>query len=354
MIHELFSLGCGCIFKPNFAATVLLAGSTALLASINDQSAQQVNAAASRAIDAGHFTEAVSDLQTALGRFPNNRQLQFNLGLALVRLGRLSAAIAPLQKAAQDPALAGEAHFLLGVGYFENKQYKSAITELSGPTSGGPRERVLYMLEESYRRSGRVSEAKTTFHDLFTLYPDSAWTHYLMGSAYEDQHEPTKAEEEYQQAVQKDPTLPNIDFTIGYVYFRQGNIAEAQQWLGREVVRGCHSLANYYLGEIARANGELQKAERLYNRALFCDPANADAHLHLGMLLESERRYSPAILQLRRVIQMQPNLVSAHYHLAAVYRAMGRKADSDAEFARVRRIQASTDNGIDVTKQKEQ
>lgn len=353
MIQELFSLACGCISKPKFAAALLLAGSPALFASVIHQSAEQANASASRAIEVGHFTQAVSELQAALRRFPDNHQLQFNLGLALIRLGRLSAAVDPLRKAAQDPALAGQSHFLLGLDYFESKQYASAINELSEVTSAGSRERVLYMLEESYRRTGRVSEAKATFHDLLTHYPDSAWTHYLIGSAYEDQHEPEKAQEEYKQAAQKDPTLPNIDFTIGYVYFRQGNIMEAQNWLTREVARGCHSLANYYLGEIARGNGELQKAERFYNRALQCDPANVDAHLHLGMLLEAEKRYPLAIIEFQQVIRMQPNAAAAHYHLAAVYRALGRKAASEAEFARVRQIQASTDNGIDVSKQKE-
>ncbi len=353
MIHELFSLVCGCIFRVRFAAALLLASSQPLFASVIDQSAEQVNAAASSAIQAGHFIEAVSDLQNALRRFPDNHQLQFNLGLALVRLGHLSAAVDPLRKAAQDPALAGESHFLLGVDYFENKQYASAINELSGPISAGARERVLYMLEESYRRTGRVSDAKATFHDLFTHYPDSAWKHYLMGSAYEDQHQPEKAQEEYKQAAQKDPTLFNIDFTIGYVYFRQGNIAQAQQWRTREVARGCHSLANYYLGEIARGDGELQKAEMLYNRALYCDPGNVDAHLHLGMLFEGEKRYPPAIVEFQQVIRIQPNAAPAHYHLAAVYRAMGRKADANAEFARVRQIQAATDNGVDVTRHNE-
>ncbi len=353
MIHELFSSACGCIFDANLAAAILLASSPVLLASAIGQSAEQVNVAASRAIEAGQFIDAVSELQSALRRFPDNHQLEFNLGLALVRLGRLSAAVDPLRNAAQDPALASEAHFLLGVDYFENKQYHSAITELSGAKATGSRERVLYMLEESYRRTGRINEAKATFHDLFTHYPDSAWTNYLIGAAYEDQHEPEKARQEFEQAARKDPTLPNIDFTIGYVYFRLGNITEAQHWLAREVARGCHSLASYYLGEIARGNGEPQKAERFYNRALHCDPTNMDAHLHLGILLENEKRYLAAIVEFQQAIQMQPNAATAHYHLAAVYRALGRKADSEAEFATVRQIQAASDNGLDVTKQKE-
>ncbi|HEX4166921.1 MAG TPA: tetratricopeptide repeat protein [Bryobacteraceae bacterium] len=345
---------CGCISSRIFAAAalLLLAGQLSP-SSVVDHAAEQANAEATRAIEAGHLIDAVAQLQGALRRFPDNHPLQFNLGLALVRLGSLSQAIDPLRKAAADPALAGEAHYLLGVDYFENKQYAPAITELSGPLTAGSRERVLYMLEESYRHTGRVNEAEATFHDLFTHYPDSAWTHYLMGAAYEDQREPDKAQEEYKRAAQIDPTLPNIDFSIGYIYFRQGDIGEAQQWLGKEASEGCHSLANFYLGEIARGNGESQKAEALYHRALTCDASNVDAHLRLGMLFETEKRYPLAIAQFRQAIRVKPNIAPAHYHLASVYRALGRKADSEAEFAKVRKIQAERDNSVDVTKEKQ-
>ena len=113
-------------------------------------------------------------------------------------------------------------------------------------------------------------------------------------------------------------------------------------------------MANYYLGEVRRGNGEPQQAETLYRRALNCDPANEDAHLRLGMLFESEKRYPLAVTQCRQTIRLQPKVARAHYHVASVYRAMGRKADSAAEFAKVRRLQAAADNRVDVTKEKQQ
>ncbi len=303
------------------------------------------------------FAAAVPDgtipqLEAALHRFPDNHQLQFNLGLALLRAGRFAAALDPLRKSFADPALAGQAHFLLAVDYFETKQYASAVTELKNPLTTGPRERVLYMLEESYRRTGRVTEAEAAFHELFTDYPDSAWTHYLMGAAYEDQREPEKAREEYLLAAQKDPTLPDIDFSLGYIYFRDSNLPQAEHWFAREAVKGCHSLANYYLGEIARANNQPQKAEAFYQTALHCDPANVDAHIHLGTLFESEKRYSSALAQFREASRLQPSLAPPHYHLATVYRELGRKAEADAEFAKVKQLHTNADRNLRVTNPK--
>ncbi|MBV9222531.1 MAG: tetratricopeptide repeat protein [Acidobacteriaceae bacterium] len=298
----------------------------------------------------GQADASFSELQQAAKRFPQDARIQYNLGLALFHKGRLREAVAPLKKAAADPALTEEAHFLLGADYFEEKDYAAAIAELRQLDPSIQRERVLYMLEESNRRTGRLDEAKASFHELITNYSDSAWTHYLLGNAYEDQQELDKAIQEYKQALAKDPSTPNAEFAIGYLYWRQSDAENAREWLEKEAAKGCHSLANYYLGEISRAEKDLPKAESLYRRSLACDGSNSNAHLRLGMLLEEEKRYEEALAQLKEATRLAPDIGSGHYHLASVYRSLGRKAEAQIEFDKVRQIQAGKDNGVDVTR----
>jgi tetratricopeptide (TPR) repeat protein len=314
------------------------------------QTVQQINGQAAAALAAGKVDAAISELRAGARRFPADAHLQFNLGLALVRKGRLSEAIAPLERAARDPALAGESHFLLGADYFESKEYGKAAGELSGLENSDHSERVLYMLEESARRMGHSEEAKIAFHQLITRFPDSAWTHYLMGTAYEDQQELEKAIEEYKQALEKDPEIPNANFAIGYIYWRQQDTENARQWLRKEALKGCHGLANFYLGEIARSEKDIRTAELQYRRALECDSSSGDAHLRLGIVLSDEKRYKEAIAQLKEAILLQPDQSPAHYHLAAAYSQMGRKAEAEVEYNKVRQLQAAKDNGVDVTK----
>lgn len=292
----------------------------------------------------------IAELEQAARRFPDNKQIQFNLGLALVQKGQLRSAVAPLERAAQDPALANEAHFLLGADYFEDNKYELAIEELRGLENSEHAERVLYMLEESERRTGKVEEAKATFHNLITKYPDSPWTDYLMANAYEDQKEPEKAIEEYQAALKKDTAIPNANFAIGYIYFRQQDTENAKQWLQKETAKGCHGLANYYLGEIARGEKNLKQAESFYRRAIECDPTQGDAHLRLGTILGEQKRYPEALAELRQAVHLEPDQSSPHYHLGALYKLMGRTADAEAEYKKVREIQAATDTGVDVTR----
>jgi len=103
------------------------------------------------------------------------------------------------------------------------------------------------------------------------------------------------------QPAQKDPGMPNINFSVGST---------------------CYELRS----------------------------RQPDAHLRLGMVYESEKRYPLAVAELREAIRFKPDLAAPHYRLASVYREMGRKADSETEFAKVRRIKAASDNGVDVTK----
>lgn len=314
------------------------------------QTAEQANKRAADALAAGKVDLAISDFRSAAQLHPNDKRIQFNLGLALVQKGRLKEALGPLVMAAQDPTLAKEAHFLLGADYFESAQYAKAISQLSGLENSVHSERVLYMLEESHRRSGDIEDAKAAFHRLLTRYPDSAWTHYLMGNAYEGEEQLEQAVGEYKAALQRDPSIPNADFAVGYLYWRQQDTESARAWLQKETQKGCHALANYYLGEIARSERDLKGAEALYRRALECDPSNGDAHLRLGIVLGDLKHYGPAVIQLKDALRLEPNASQPHYHLAVLYTQMGRTAEAKAEYNKVRQIQAAKDNGVNVTR----
>jgi tetratricopeptide (TPR) repeat protein len=331
----------------NLSFTILaIVGSGSVLPA---QTAQQMNQRAVSALAAGKIDAAVSELQIAARRFPADVQIQFNLGLALVRAGKLTDAIPPLERASKDESFAPEAHFLLGTDYFESRNYEKAIAELQNLQNSPHAERVLYLLEESNRLSGHTAEARDAFREINRRFPESAWTHFMMASAYESQHEPEKAIDEYRQALQTDPAIPNANFAIGYLYFRQQDSENAREWLLKEAQKGCHSLANFYLGEIARADKEGQKAEALYRRAIECDSSNGDAHLRLGLVLGDQKRYQEAIAQLKEAIRCEPNESSPHYHLASLYRRIGRTEAAEVEYKKVREIQAGKDTGVDVT-----
>ncbi len=283
----------------------------------------------------------IDELSAAVRQHPEDTRTQLTLGLALLRSGQLQEARSPLLKAANNPALAEEARFLLGADYFESHDGTAALKSLKGLEHGQHAERVLYMLEECFRSLGRTDEARAAFHDLNTRFPDGAWMHLLMASAYESQAQPERAIEEYKSALGKDAAMPNARFAVGYLYWRQGELEEARRWLQEETsVTACHSLANYYLGEIARTERDLREAEAHYRKAIVCDSRYGDAHLRLGTVLSENNHPSEALTQLQIAAKLMPTQSSPHYQMATLYRRLGQNGKAESEFQTVRSLKA--------------
>ena len=301
-----------------------------------------MNQAGVRALQSGDLKAALSQFQAALQLDPKSAEAEFNLGLTLVRLGRPEKAVVPLQRVVSNAALSAEARYLLGTCYFQLLEHDKAVAVLKDLPEGPRTEHVLYMLEESNRMLGHAAEARDAFRQLNRRFPDSAWTHYLLAVAYENQPAFDKAIEEYKTALARDPKLPNAAFAIGYLYWRQQDTENAKLWLEKQVeAQPCHALAVFYLGQIARAEQDKAAAEKYFRNSLACDADSVEAHLRLGITLDEMNQNTEALRELKRAVELAPNNATAHYRLALIYRKLGRTKDSEAEYDAVRRIKAA-------------
>lgn len=305
------------------------------------------------ASDAGTLNEegsralASGDLQTALNRFQSaskldagNKEVQFNIGLTLLRMGRATEAIVPLQGAASGSFSSSEARYLLSMAYFQLADYKKAAAEIEDIKESPRMDHVLYMREECNRLLGRVKEARQNFSELNRRFPDSSWLHFLLGNAFENQTQPEKALAEYKLALASDPHQPHASFAIGYLYWREQDYEKAKPWLQKELtIQSCHALASFYLGEIARTSQEPEAAIRYYRRSLECNPGSADVHHRLGSVLAELKHNDEALSELQRAVQLDPENSGTRYHLALLYKTLGRDADAREEYATVKRIQ---------------
>jgi tetratricopeptide (TPR) repeat protein len=299
-----------------------------------------LNRGGAQALAAGDLKSALAQFQKAARLEPKNLQIQFNIGLTLIRSGHPEKAIPILERLANDPALANEARYLIGSSYFQLLDYGKAADVLKDLTEGPRAEHVLYMLEESNRLQGRLAEAREAFRQLNRRFPDSAWTHFLLGVAYENQAELDKAIEEYKTALARDPKLPNGPFAIGYLYWRQHDSETAKSWLENQVAaQPCHALAVFYLGQIARAAQDTAEAAKYYRRSISCDADSPEAHLRLGMTLAEMNQNEEALRELTRAVKLAPENPAGHYRLGLLYKKMGRLKESSVEYETVRRLQ---------------
>jgi tetratricopeptide (TPR) repeat protein len=292
-----------------------------------------------RALEAGQYARALECFQAVERLRPGDLDVIFNVGLTYFRMGRYAEGITSLRAALASPSSAERARYLLGASLYQVRDYRTAAATLEPLRSSKYAEDVLYLLEESYRRSGQAEPAKRAFAEFMTRFPNSAELHKLLGIAYDSQGRYDEALKEFQQALDTDPHLPEVRFGIGFLHLKKHEDNQAAEWFQRELnISSCYAASYYYLGEIHRKAGDLPSAGSVYHKAIECDPALGEAHLGLGIVLEEQGQGAAALQHFREAARLAPKNSETHYRLAQALANAGLEQQARVEFAQVRKL----------------
>ena len=81
---------------------------------------------------------------------------------------------------------------------------------------------------------------------------------------------------------------------------------------------------------LIESGGDQVHAERLLRTSIALKSDQWESHYELGVLLEQQRKYSDAAVELERSARINPGVADVHYHLSRVYDRLG-EADKAAE-----------------------
>jgi len=96
-----------------------------------------------------------------------------------------------------------------------------------------------------------------------------------------------QAQLELEQIILEEPGYPGVWVNLALIYKLDGRVDEARTALEQAVVIAPEfAPANNELGVLLRERGDFLGAQKAYERSLAGDPANAIAHLNLGILLD--------------------------------------------------------------------
>jgi TolB-like protein/Tfp pilus assembly protein PilF len=149
-----------------------------------------------------------------------------------------------------------------------------------------------------------------------TTNPD-AYQFYLRGRYYWNKRTAgnlTKAMEQFQQAVDKDP-----NYALAYV-----GLADS------------HVLLENYAG--TPASETLPKAKAFAERALQLDGSLAEAHTSLGYIYDGLWRWKEAEEEFKRAIKLNPNYPTAHHWYSLCLLDLGRIGEAKAEITRAHEL----------------
>ena len=234
---------------------------------------------------------------------PDNANARNNLGLALVRAGRIPEAI---------------------------RQYRAAL-EMQPAYPG-----VLNNLGTALDRLGRTPEAIGCYEAALRLEPGFAAAHYNLARALERTGRTEEAVGQFKEALRIRPDYADGHSDLGEALFRGGRVPEAiGQFEAALRIKPDDPRAHFNLGNALVQAGRIPEAIGSYEEALRIQPDLAEASNNLGVLLCRIGRVPEGIERIEAAIRAQPDFAQAHFSRGMAMLQAGRRDEAAAEFGKV-------------------
>jgi len=176
------------------------------------------------------------------------------------------------------------------------------------------------------------------FEKAIAIYPQFVEARFRLGTACMDPAQWDKAEQALLATVEIDPKAANAFFALGEVYLWQNKLAEAENVLTKGLAIDDHSYVGHLglarvdwekarqIKDLPEAKPTLEKSYEQVKRSLELNPNLAPAHLLKGNLLLRVARTTDALVEFDEYLRLDPNGTFANETRAVVDKI--RKATS--------------------------
>lgn len=277
------------------------------IAQVADSRARGVYARAVELEQQGNYSAALALLWEAAGLAPRDADVQNRLGEALERLGALDAAAEAYRRAlAERPDFRKASNNLILVLVKAGKGAE-AVERAQALVRASPSDPDRHFTLALAQAEQDLDDSIASFKRTLSLAPRHTLARYNLALVLRRSDRLGEALSELAQALAIEPQ-PEVHYTIGIIYWHQGDLARAV-----EALRACVAL----------------------------DPKYTDGFFALGAVLKARGDWLGAEQALQKAISLNPNLTAAHYTLSQVRQLAGnesgaRKALDEAERLRLR------------------
>lgn len=119
-----------------------------------------------------------------------------------------------------------------------------------------------------------------------------------------------EAQNDYQKALQADPTNYWAYYNLGVIEQLAGRSASAERYYRSALALNPDLVPALYNLAIIQAGPDPSEAESLYRHASVLEPKNAAVHLNLGFLLLQEGKTAEGHAELDTAVKLDPQLAS--------------------------------------------
>jgi tetratricopeptide (TPR) repeat protein len=289
----------------------------------------------------GAYAKAIPELRSALKLRPSLWKIQALLGIAEKRTGENNSARADLEQAfphLEEAKLRVETGMELIEIYYAATDLDKAAGVVGVLRQLEPANtEILYTAHQIYS-----DLAGETMLSVAMLAPKSARMRQLMAHEMARQGDTQGAIAHYREALKIDPQRPGLHFELAEMLSNSSSRSDQdqaeQEYKAALAANPFDERSESRLGEICARRSELKDAFAHYSRVVELQPNDADANLGLAKVLIAMSQPEKAQPLLEHSAQLEPFNAATRYHLAAIYRKLGRDSDARRELAEFQKL----------------
>ncbi len=290
----------------------------------------------------GRLTDAIAVLERAQSRNENSFDIQFLLGEIHFKLGDGKAASAYYQGALQAKGDCEVCLYRLGrIAETEGRLDEALKYLIAGKRVAPANADMLFALGRVCLEKDLYDDAIESLAEAVRLQGRNDSFRYVLASAYTSKKEYAQAIPILQELSAAHPGDPLFSYSLGAVEYLDGQFPVAERNLRASIAGAAPPIgAYYYLGLTLDREGRSAEAERYLRELLDRSADHQPALVALGQVLSEEKRYPEARTVLEKAVQLDGGSVKAHYELGRVLAHLGLAEASAQEFAQVKALNA--------------
>jgi tetratricopeptide (TPR) repeat protein len=275
----------------------------------------------------GDIHDAISHLETAANRDPENIEIQYELFAAYRAAHDVEHASAQLRlmKMSLPPENPG-VYYWTGLLQTDLGNLPAAVAQFRKALAGNPQsERIRQDLGVALVQTGSWEEAAEVLAPLASVQPDSYMAAYFHGLALSNIGNAKDAEAEVERAARLNPKSVDAFVLLGIIRSGRGDQAGALQAIQQALaVDPASADANLYLGKVKYGMNDVPAAIEAFRASLASDPESTEARFLLATVLEVAGEKDDAVSEYQELLRRHPQDVRGYLGLGAIEEKYGQ------------------------------
>lgn len=289
-----------------------------------------------RLLQRGDLDKALKSFEEVLKIDSSNAEALYYAGTIYIRRNNMDKGVSYLERSAALEPNNARLQYILAQTYEHLSKLKKAIdayhrVEKIAPNSTEAKEsdkhaRILQgrILSEQ----GDFEQALKTYSEILTTYPNDVTALMDKGMVLINMGRLDEAKYELEKALAIQPNNVQINMSLADLYEKKGDIDQSKKYYQQALrmvspdsssARLIQLRLDLLNGAQLLANGELDKAQRIYDKVLDQDPHNFIARFNLARIYHDQGNLSRAMEMLVGIKEDNPTNMDVRLRLAALY-----------------------------------